>query len=69
MLRRKLKCRDTLWLIATIIDASNPQEDVLEYFPGDESLEAPAVRRHVQPSLDLLVVARNKGCKHGQLTD
>ncbi len=33
LLRRKIKCSDTLWLIDTIIDHSNPQEFVLEYFP------------------------------------
>lgn len=38
LIRRKIKCRDTLWLIDTIIDGSNPQELVIEYFPGDDLL-------------------------------
>ena len=37
-LRRKIKCPDTLWLIDTIIDASNEQIPVIEYFPGDDLL-------------------------------
>jgi retron-type reverse transcriptase len=36
LLRRKIKCADTLWLLDTIIDASNPQEAVYDYFPGDD---------------------------------
>ncbi len=35
-LRRKIKCPETLWLIDTIIDSSNPQEPVINYFPGDD---------------------------------
>ncbi|NES96608.1 MAG: RNA-directed DNA polymerase [Desertifilum sp. SIO1I2] len=38
LFRRKLKCPDTLWLIDTIIDNGNPQEPVLDYFPGDDLL-------------------------------
>ncbi len=38
LIRRKLKCKDTLWLIDTIIDNSNEQLPVIEYFPGDELL-------------------------------
>lgn len=34
-IRRKIKCRDTLWLIKTIIDGSNRQEEVNDYFSGD----------------------------------
>ncbi|MCC5897355.1 MAG: RNA-directed DNA polymerase [Phormidium sp. BM_Day4_Bin.17] len=46
-IRRKVKCRDTLWLIDTIIDNSNNnhgnhstsfQEANLDYFPGDDLL-------------------------------
>ena len=44
IIRRKLKCRDTLWLIDRIIDNSNLQEPVLHYFPGDDIL-APVARR------------------------
>jgi retron-type reverse transcriptase len=38
LLRRKLKCPDTLWLIDTIINSSNPQVSAIEYFPGDDLL-------------------------------
>lgn len=38
LIRRKLKCKDTLWLIETIIDNSNEQVAVIDYFPGDELL-------------------------------
>jgi RNA-directed DNA polymerase len=38
LLRKKIKCKDTLWLIDTIIDASNEQDPVLDYFPGDDLL-------------------------------
>jgi retron-type reverse transcriptase len=38
LLRRKLKCQDTLWLLDTIIDSSNSQEPVADYFPGDDLL-------------------------------
>jgi retron-type reverse transcriptase len=37
-IRRKIKCRDTLWLVDRIIDNSNEQEPVIEYFPGDDLL-------------------------------
>jgi retron-type reverse transcriptase len=48
IIRRKLKCPDTLWLIETIIDASNEQENTLAYFPGDE-LWTPHERRRGLP--------------------
>jgi retron-type reverse transcriptase len=48
LIRRKIKCADTLWLIDTIIDHSNPQEVVINYFPGDNLL-TPAERRHGLP--------------------
>jgi len=38
LIRRQLKCKDTLWLIDTIIDNSNEQLPAIEYFPGDELL-------------------------------
>ncbi len=38
LIRRKLKCKDTLWLIDTIIDNSNEQLPVIEHFPGDDLL-------------------------------
>lgn len=48
ILRRKLKCDRTLWLIETIIDASNEQEPVHDYFPGDD-LWTPFERRRGLP--------------------
>ena len=45
---RKIKCRETLWLIRKIIDNSNPQEEVITYFPGDD-LFTPIMRRHGIP--------------------
>lgn len=48
LIRRKLKCPDTLWLIDTIIDHSNPQEPVIEYFSGDD-LIVPLERRRGLP--------------------
>jgi len=38
LLRRKLKCPATLWLLDTIIDNSNEQFAVIEHFPGDDLL-------------------------------
>ncbi|AUS35842.1 hypothetical protein amyaer_p04430 (plasmid) [Microcystis aeruginosa NIES-2481] len=38
LIRRKIKCPDTLWLIDTIIDNSNEQETVIDYFPSDDLL-------------------------------
>ena len=48
ILRRKIKCPDTLWLIDTIIDGSNEQEPVIDYFPGDDLL-TPVQRRRGLP--------------------
>lgn len=48
MLRQKIKCRDTLWLIDRIIDGSNPQGEDAEYFPGDDLL-TPVERRKGLP--------------------
>jgi retron-type reverse transcriptase len=47
-IRHKIKCADTLWLIDKIIDNSNDQISVLEYFPGD-SLLTPIERRRGLP--------------------
>ncbi|MBD2066241.1 RNA-directed DNA polymerase [Leptolyngbya sp. FACHB-671] len=52
LLRRKIKCPETLWLIERIIDGSNPQGGDVEYFPGDE----------------LLAPLRRKGLPIGNLT-
>ena len=48
LMRRKIKCKDTLWLIDTIIDNSNEQEQVIHYFSGDDLL-TPVLRRHGLP--------------------
>jgi retron-type reverse transcriptase len=48
LLRRKVKCQDTLWLIDTIIDNSNEQEPILDHFPGDDLL-TPLQRRRGLP--------------------
>ncbi|EKU96983.1 Retron-type reverse transcriptase [Leptolyngbya sp. PCC 7375] len=48
LLREHLKCSETLWLIDTIIDASNEQIPVIEYFSGDDLL-TPALRRRGLP--------------------
>jgi retron-type reverse transcriptase len=48
LVRRKIKCVDTLWLIDTIVDHSNQQEPVLQYFPGDDLL-TPCQRRRGLP--------------------
>jgi len=44
-IRRKIKCADTLWLVETIIDASNEQELVEHFFPGDDLFTASERRR------------------------
>lgn len=46
LLRRKIKCRDTLWLIDTIIDNSNEQFAVVEHFQGDDLL-TPLLRHSI----------------------
>jgi RNA-directed DNA polymerase len=48
LLRRKIKCPDTLWLIDTIVDGSNAQGRELEYFSGDDLL-TPLERRKGLP--------------------
>lgn len=47
-LRRRIACADTLWLLDTIIDGSNPQEPVHIHYPGDDLL-APLTRRRGLP--------------------
>ncbi len=46
--RRRLACRDTLWLADTIIDGSNEQEAVHKYYSGDD-LFTPNIRRRGLP--------------------
>jgi len=48
LLERKIKCRRTLELVGLIIAGSNPQEEVLHYFPGD-TLFTPGMRRRGLP--------------------
>jgi retron-type reverse transcriptase len=48
LVARKIKDPDVLWLVGQIIDHSNPQEEVLNYFPGD-NLFTPAERRRGIP--------------------
>ncbi|TAF11278.1 MAG: RNA-dependent DNA polymerase [Nostocales cyanobacterium] len=48
LIRRKIKCADTLWLIDKIIDNSNKQESVIDYFPGDDLL-SPLKRKRGLP--------------------
>ena len=48
LLRRKIACADTLWLIDTIIDQSNLQAEHHHYFPGDD-LFTPFERRKGLP--------------------
>ncbi len=38
LIRRKIRDKQTLWLIKLIIDSSNEQEQVLEYFEDDDLL-------------------------------
>jgi retron-type reverse transcriptase len=47
-LRRRIACDRTLWLLETIIDASNPQEPVHIHYPGD-GLFTPYERRRGLP--------------------
>jgi RNA-directed DNA polymerase len=47
-LHQKIKCTKTAWLIDLLIDSSNPQEEVCDYFPGDQ-LFTPLERRHGLP--------------------
>lgn len=48
LIRRKIKCAPTLWLIDLLIDNSNPQHPVFDYFPGD-TLLSPLERRRGLP--------------------
>lgn len=48
LIYRKIKCKDTLWLIDLIINNSNQQDPSIEYFAGDNLL-TPIVRRKGLP--------------------
>jgi hypothetical protein len=45
---RKIKCRGTLWLAGAILANSNPQEEAVRYYPGDD-LFTPGERRRGIP--------------------
>ena len=47
-LRRRIACDGALWLLDTIVDASNPQEPVHLHYPGDDLL-TPLTRRRGLP--------------------
>lgn len=47
-IRRTIACPDTLWLIDRVIDGSNPQEEVIQYF-SDDDLFTPCARRRGLP--------------------
>ncbi len=38
LIRRKLKCKETLWLIDTILDNRSEGDSPIDYFPGDTLL-------------------------------
>lgn len=44
-IERTIKCAPTLRLLGRIIDSSNPQEDVSQFFPGDDLFTAASRRR------------------------
>lgn len=48
LIGRKIKDTDVLWLVRTIIEASNAQEPVIHWFPGDD-LFTPTERRRGLP--------------------
>jgi len=48
LLARKIGCRRTLELLSLIVTSSNPQEQVVQYFPGDD-LFTPHERRRGLP--------------------
>jgi len=48
LVARKIKCSRTLGLVERIVSASNPQEPVMHYFPGDD-LFTPHERRRGIP--------------------
>jgi retron-type reverse transcriptase len=48
LIKKKIKDPEAIWLIELIIDSSNPQEWVCDYFPGDDLL-TPLDRRRGIP--------------------
>ena len=47
LIHRKIKGPQVLWLIDLIIDSSNPQEMVIDYFPGDNLFTSPKRRKGI----------------------
>lgn len=57
LVARKVKDSDVLWLVSQIIDHSNPQEEVQNWFPGDDLFTSGERRRghpHRQPDQPVL---------------
>ena len=48
LIERKIKDPNVMWLVNLIVDASNEQEPVLDWFPGDDLFD-PAERRRGLP--------------------
>lgn len=48
LIRRKIKCPGTLWLVERIVGNSNPQDEIIRFFPGD-TLFTPYERRRGIP--------------------
>lgn len=69
LIRRKIACKQTLWLIDKTIDNSNPQEEVIVDFPGDDPSAGVTVS---QPNCSGQVLfapgERRKGIPIGNLT-
>ena len=47
LIARKIKDRDVLWLMRRIIDQSNPQETIVQWFPGDDLFTPSEHRRGI----------------------
>jgi hypothetical protein len=47
LVARKIKDPDVLWLVGQIIDGSNPQEEVVNHFPGDDLFTSTERRRGI----------------------
>ena len=65
LIRRKIKCPNTIWLIDLLIDHSNPQEASFEYFLGDSLLttytqeQQTSSANTVQMSLESFLIAKS----------
>ncbi|MEL7250815.1 MAG: hypothetical protein AAFO03_20470 [Bacteroidota bacterium] len=67
-LRWKIACADTLWLVDLIIDNSNPQEKLLQWFPADD-LFTPLERRKGLLPPDALEASLNAWLGHVRFGD